>query len=285
MVRIDLSKVLPISALRHLAALIPGFFFLFSIALGNAPLAAQLSVQLQSAFPFGQFALIFVALFLAFVVGSASINLVILIQHLLQFAYKPYLLLRGWIREKVLLTYVNRLLNVAPPQPNSPPPKPKPRWLFNFRSRTIQRIYSPGASNRAIFEWWEALAEQLLRTRYGMKDANFPNTSRQPLIDVLTTATREELRGNLLVVAFHATGWTALVASWFAPDLRVRWFYFFAYFLIGIGLHHDFFVADYRMNPLYGPSIRLRALLREFPRPEQQRLVKSASEEEEPADI
>jgi hypothetical protein len=285
MVKVDLSKFLPTSALRHLAALIPGLFFLISIALGNIQLAAQLSSELQFTFPFGQFALIFVALFLAFVIGSASINLVMLIQHLVRIAYKPYFLLRSWIREEVFLPYLNRRLSVAPPQPNSPQPKPKPRWLFELRGRTFQRIHSPEAFNRAIFEWWEALAEQLLRTRYGLKDENFPDVSRQPLIEVLPTATREELRGNLLVVALHATGWTALVASRLAPDLRFGWFYFFACFLIGIGLYHDFLVADYRMNPVHGATIRLRALLREFPKSEQQRLVKSAiEEEEEPAD-
>jgi hypothetical protein len=112
-----------------------------------------------------------------------------------------------------------------------------------------------------------------------MKETNFPNASRQPLIDVLITPTQQELRGTLAIIALHATGWTALAASRFAPDLRARWFYPFAYFLIGIGLLHDFAVADYRMNPTRAAAIRLRALLREFPNPKAQQIAQIQSDE------
>lgn len=280
MIKIDISRALPVNALRYLVAFMPGLFFLFCVALGNPCLASHLIARLQVSIPLGQYATLFVAFFLAFVIGHTFINFVSLIQYLLQKAYGPWLSLKATFRERALLPLLNRLVHPLPSKPNSPQPKPRPRWLFNLRSHTLQQIYSPVPSARAAFRWWQAIATQLLRTRYGMKDDDFPpETSWQPLLYVLTTPTRQELRGYLIMIASHATGWSALAASRFAPALRTRWFYLFAFLLIGTGLIHDLTVADNKLNPLAAGTLHLRALMREFPKPEAEGTRRTEPEE------
>jgi hypothetical protein len=281
MIKIDVSRALPVSALRHLIALIPGFSSLAFIALGNPTLAAHLIAQLQIAVPFGKYATLFAMIFLAFLAGVTFFNFVLLIQYLLQGVYGPLRWVKEFLRARALLPLLNHLLKIPIPQPNSPAPKPKPRWLMDLRARTIQQVFSPEATTRAVFRWWHALAAQLFRIRYGLKDDDLAEIgSWQPMVGVLTTPTREELRGSAMMIAMHATGWSALAASRFAPTLRVPWFYLFAFFLIGTGLLHDFGVARLRNNPLQAGALHLRALLREFPKPR----TEQASKAEENAD-
>lgn len=85
-------------------------------------------------------------------------------------------------------------------------------------------------------------------------------------MEVLTEPTRQEAHGDSMFIALHATGWSALAASCFAPQLRTTVFYLFAFFLIANGLHHDLYIARTLEDPKIGDTLRLRAVLREFPK-------------------
>jgi len=273
MIRIDLGRLLPIGVLAHLLALIPGFFFLVCIALGNSYPAAQLAAQLQFVVPFGPFGTLFIAVFLAFVLGTAFVLLVSLIQYLL---IRAHLIWRD--RAHLLLPVLDRLVLL-------PLPKDKPRWLLNWRNRNVNKVNISNfpivsETRRSAFLWWRALAKHLLRTRYGMKEEQFPDSNWQPMREVLTAPTSQELYGDPMIFTAHTTGWSALAATFFAPDLRTWWFYVFAWFLVGFGLLQLIYVTRASTNPEIGDTLRIRAILREFPKLKPRRAPKIEPEEE-----
>jgi hypothetical protein len=114
--------------------------------------------------------------------------------------------------------------------------------------------------------WWDALVRQLLLRRYGLTEEKLPAVTFQPLMDVLTDLEPEDVRGSMLMNALEATGWAALAAPIFAPMLWCRWYLAFAFFLIANGLLHAYYVA-WRLNSHdLGHLLRIRAILREFPK-------------------
>jgi hypothetical protein len=137
----------------------------------------------------------------------------------------------------------------------------------------VRRIQNLNPSPTAAYRWWDTFARQVLFERYHLPEDKLPPVSFEPLMQVLTRPSAEERRGSILMNASQATGWAALVASRFAPDLWNKWYITFGLFLIGCGLIHDFFVAAYLYDPDNGDIALLRALLREFPRIQPTRTV------------
>lgn len=252
----------------------PGLFFEFSILLGNPDLASQLILRTQG-LALGRYLNVLVGLFLAFVIGNALIQFASLIQFALGRAYKAGLFLWEQFQERVLLPTLAPWVTIpaSTTDPNSAPnPTPRPLrtphpWLLALYVRTLKTVRRIRSTEpTAAYLWWETLAKQLLLKRYGLPEEKLPEASFQPLQDVLTTPSPEELRGSVLVVALQATGWAALFASRFAPALWNKWYIIFALFLIGSGLLHDWYVAKRLNDPNLGDTLRLRAVLREFPK-------------------
>lgn len=259
----------------------PGLFLEFSILLANPDLARQLALRSQQGFAPGRYLTLFVGLFLAFVIGNALMLLTGLILDAVYLAYRICLLLWEHFESHVLLPSLARLIHTQPatpaptanPNPNAAPnPTPTrrwtpPLWLFTLYARTrskVQHVHSTEPTDAYL--WWEALAKQLLLRRYGLSEVNLPIASFRPLQEVLTVPTAEETRGSILVSASHATGWAALIASRFAPALRTKWYITFALFLIASGLFHAYHVAKRLGDPDLGDTLRLQAVLREFPK-------------------
>jgi len=278
MLDLDLRKVLPREVHSQLVAFIPGLMFLICVAIGNPNLATSITARLQLATSFGRYTTLFAALFLAFVIGAVFINFVGVIKHVLLRASPPWHFFKRIYRRRLLLPILNRLTTVPPLQPNAPPPKPKPEWLLKLRLQTHIRVHPPSLAHSPDFLWWEALASQLLRTRYGMKDKDFPKTSWQPLCEVLTEPTSREIHGDPMMVLLHATGWSALAAAYFAPALHTAWFYAVVLSLIGSGMLHDLDVARILGDSEIGDLLRLRAVLREFPKLKSQHEPATLSE-------
>ncbi len=265
----------------YFSAFMPGLFFEFSILLVNPGLGRQLVESSQEGFGLGHFLPLFIGLFLAFVIGNAFMFLVSHIQWLVGLGYRFCRFLWEKFQFHVLLPFLTKLTHSGPPapaptvnpgQPSMPQPAPKqrrpsPRWLSALYVRTVaklQRVHSTEPT--AAYEWWETLAKQLLLKRYGLSEEKLPATSFSPLQAVLTIPSAEEARGSILMNALHATGWAALFASRFAPALWNKWYIVFAVALIGFGLLHDYYVAMRLNDPDLGDILRLRAVLREFPR-------------------
>jgi hypothetical protein len=237
----------------------PGLFFEFSILLANPALACQLALRSQESFGFGRYLTLFVGLFLAFVIGNTLMLFASLIQMAVGYVYSLYLFLWKLFERKVLLPVLTKLTHI----PGWTPPK----WFFDLYVLTVTNVQRVSSTEPTpAYLWWETLAKQLLLKRYGLSEESLPAASFSPLQKVLTVPTAEEIRGSILVNASHATGWAALIASKFAPALRTKWYITFAVFLIVYGLLHDWYVAKRLNDPDMGDTLRLRAVLREFPK-------------------
>jgi hypothetical protein len=83
--------------------------------------------------------------------------------------------------------------------------------------------------------------------------------------------------------AMHATGWAALLATRFAPVLWSRWYLIFAFTMTGFGLLHDYYLAQRLNDPNIGNLLRIRAILREYPKIEStsKEVSKKVSSEED----
>src|SRR5260370_21082914 len=237
----------------------PGMFLEFSILLGNPDLACRLALRTQEGFGFGRYLTLFVGLFLAFVIGNALMLLSGLILDVVELAYRFSVFLREQFDSRVLLPLLTKLTHrqgwAAPRRVSA---------LVLGTVKKVGRRASPEPTPEYL--WWETHAKQLLLKRYGLTEKSLPYTSFHPLQAVLTTPTAEEFRGSMLMNASHATGWAALVASYFAPALRTKWYIAFGLFLIASGLLHAYRVAKYLSDPDLRDSLRLQAVLREFPK-------------------
>jgi hypothetical protein len=78
------------------------------------------------------------------------------------------------------------------------------------------------------------------------------------------TPSLEDYRGNILVIAIHAAGWSGLAATQLASALWNPFFLNLSFFMIAFGVFHDFIVARTRSHPLSDALVRIRALLREY---------------------
>jgi hypothetical protein len=287
---VDLSKTLPPTTYQYFSAFMPGLFFVLSVFLANPDLASQLAVRSHDGFGFGRYFTLFLGLFLAFVIGNALMLFVSLVQYAIRCAYRIGQFLWKRYQTHILLPILMRVTHawkILPATPVNPNPTRTPRWvlpkwvdtLYMRTQGKVQIIRNPNVPPTAAYKWWDTFARQVLLKRYDLPEDKLPAASFQPLQDVLTKPSAEELPGSVLINASHATGWAALAASRLGPDLRNKWYVTFAIFLIGCGLIQDFFVAKYLHDPDIGDIARLRALIREFPKIQQIRAAQRDSQE------
>jgi hypothetical protein len=273
-----LSRVLPPKTYLYFSAFLPGLFFVFSVLLANPELASQLAARSHEGFGFGRYFTLVIGLFFGFVIGNALMLFTSLVQYAIRCIYRIVLFFWEQIQTHILLPVLMSLTHTwkTPPATTANPnPTPIPRWippkwvnrLYERTLTKVQRIQNLNPRPTAAYLWWDAFARRVLVKRYYFPaEDKLPAVSFQPLQDVLAEPSAEEIRGSVLMNASQATGWAAIVASRFAPDLRNKGYIIFALFLIGCGLIHDFSVAKYLYDPDIGDTARLRALLREFPR-------------------
>jgi hypothetical protein len=240
------------------AAFLPGLFFEISVVLANPCIPSRLLVNFEQNFPPNIYLLLFIGLFLAFVIGNGFLLLVTFIQYAFGFVYRflkflwkqicrwPLRPLSGWV--------------LRHPGLRSP-------WVGYLNRYFFITGYEDPPEWRMIIGCWGTIAEHLLKSRYGIDPLKFKPNDRPVLYRVLGTATPEESRGLLSMIATHATGWSGLAAIRLAPALRNKYYVWFCLFLILNGLLHDFYVVVRRFNPIAGGYINIRAALREFPKP------------------
>ena len=128
MIQVDISKVLPRPAFRYLLGLIPGMFFEISV-LSADPGALRTPASLAG---LGYWTTVGVALFIAFIIGSAAMLWVWLIQVCIGYLYRLRKVL--WIK---LLSSLFRSRKF-PPRPNWITSN---RWLNRaFQTATLREL-------------------------------------------------------------------------------------------------------------------------------------------------
>jgi len=220
-----ISNVLPPRTYELLFALLPGIFFEISILLGNPALICDLVARAQDGFGLGHYAMLGLALVLAFIIGNAFMLLVILIQRLLGYLYR----LRAFL------------------------------WDQLFQKRPLGQ--PPDEDARKC---WALLARRLLQDQYGIELEDIGQDEWNVLYLTLVTPTMMDVRGNILMIASEAMGWCGLTATLFAHALWNRYYVAFSVLLIAAGLLHDWHMAGNLNNPRFLGFLKIRALLREY---------------------
>ena len=254
MLNLDLSKAIPRTTLSYLTALIPGLFFAISILLGNPEFVGYHLERAQHYIPLRPYLQLAIALFLAFIVGSAFMLLVGLIQYLLCFLRPPCRLLAEEFTRGVFLPLLNWL----------------PTFRFfasrrrfsDLRIRVARRAGDPDQEVHMITKAWHRLAAKLLKDRYAI-DLGDLEEEWESFYWWLGDPTDVEWRGPLLSIALEATGWCGLVAVLVAPVLSNRYYLALCALFILLGIHNDWHAAGRRTDPLGLAIGRTRALLRE----------------------
>lgn len=230
MINLELSKILPSRPYIFVAVFLPGLFFEFSVLLANPDVASRLITNFQKNFPSNIYLLLFVGLFLAFVIGNVFILLVTLIQYASGFVYQ-------------LLKFLWKQVCKWPLRPLSAWAMihlgQKSRWLNSLNRYFFSTEYEASVEWDKIQQCWWKVAKGLVKSRYGIDPAEFKSDDWSVLYWVLGTATPEESRGLLSMIATHATGWSGLAAIRIAPALHTRYYIWFCLFLILNGLIHD----------------------------------------------
>ncbi len=255
MVNIDLSKILQHKALIYLTALVPGLFFEVALLLGDPELVASIEYRERHVLNLNTYVGLFIAVFLAFLIGHLFMTIVTLIQYFLRFVYRTRVFLQREICRTILFPLSNRLTK-------------KPFWVryrfaLSFHRWIVDHAFLDAGEENAGYRCWRATASMLLKKKY---DVDLDELKREwsYLYWNLGSPTAPELRGQLLAVASHAAGWCGLAAAWITPQLRSRYFLGFCIALIVVGLIHDYQVASRLADPVWIVSSRIRALLREY---------------------
>jgi hypothetical protein len=259
MLTLDLSKVVPRTAFTYVAALVPGLFFELSILLGSPDVVAEI-LRKPQAFNLTHYEVLFVGLFFAFVIGTAGMFLVCpLIQTLVGFAYRFVMFAwdrcRGWLLVPLGKWFLKRQFWQKKFW--------RRPWAFNLFRYVNDKTF-PFESTQILgaYRCWRELARKLLKEQYGIELEEL-GEEWVWLYWHLGLPTGEEVRGYVLAIASHATGWAGLAALLLAPALRNRYFVGFCILLVVVGLHHDYYVARRRYDPIAIAIVRIRALLRE----------------------
>lgn len=230
-----ISRLLHPSVAGVLAAFLPGLFFETCVMIAR-PQIAQLVVARASLLY--RYTPVLVALLVAFVVGSAFMLWVQLIQYVVRKSLGKlgrlglWDSLVQWLASRAVRGHAARV--VAPGQR-----PPAPSWYFRFVQRLQYRKEEQDREWRQTCDAWEDVATVLLK-RYGVENRGH---SLRPWTSILGTLRVEELRGYTLVTALHATGWSGLAAAHFAPELRIVPFEVLCLFLIFCGLFGDLSLA------------------------------------------
>jgi hypothetical protein len=80
----------------------------------------------------------------------------------------------------------------------------------------------------------------------------------------LATPTQEELRGQTIMVATQAIGWSGVFAATLVAQLVNIYYLSFSLFLILIGLIHDFYLVRSLKHPVSDGLANIRGMLRSF---------------------
>jgi hypothetical protein len=241
-INIDLSRPFHPAAWELLASFMPGLFFE-----GSLLLARPESVRcIIAPVALGHYVALAIALFLAFVVGTAFIAWVRLIQIVLykmyiwMFRLRPKLL--DWLSMRASRAQAKAMAGLKPGQ--QPPPASRyRRFVIWAQMRQVNLDHEQRSAQKA----WGKIASALLKC-YGIDD---PGEDWTPWTGAVGALRAQDLRGPFLVMSLHATGWSGLAAIYIAPELRMVHPYIGLFlFLISFGLLNDNAVASRITHPV-----------------------------------
>lgn len=280
MIHIDLSNAIPAGAYNYIAAFLPGLFFVVSLTLANPGFVSKVAANLPAIFPLSEYVKLGIGLFLAFVIGNGFMMGITLIQWMLGYIYRLAAFFRRLFYSWIVFPVVNKYIS----KPSKSGQGGRPLWVVKLHQRAHLIRYGIEENERQDFNrCLYTITRQLLETKYGIRTENIRDLINWQIFYVtLATPTREEMRGETLMIATHATGWCGLVATRLAPALENRYYLLFSLLMVAVGLLHDFYLARRMNNPVLTDFMNIRGLLREFPKPSSASVARSELGNERP---
>ena len=251
-----LSGVLHPRVAEVLAGFLPGLFFEGCVALA-CPQKLQAVLTNSRLDHASQ---IFLALLFAFILGSALMLWVRLIQRTFLFIATQFHWFRTIFVEKHLNAWANKWQQKSTKglQPGQKPPSP-PLWV-KFARRAWRKQEQYRGLSTAIKENWELVASALLK-RYGV---SAPRRINSLWANAIGGMRSDELRGFPLIMSLHAVGWAGLAAIRLAPNLSSLAFRSLCWFLIFAGLVHCVLLASWVAHPVKSWMMGLKSTLDEL---------------------
>lgn len=254
-IHVDLSKLVPRRAYGLVAGLVPGVFFEASVLLGNPNLMRSYVNHARLDVGLGYYSCLILALALAWIIGSAFLLFVSLGQWLLAGLYTLRSKMWREACRRALIPYLTRRLRSQ---------------KVTFRRGVVRLLQyagdklTPPFRLRELYRASDAAVTALLKKHYGI-DRQISHRDWQVWYTLFGRPTSQDMRGDLPMLALHATGWSGVAAAFVvAPALKNPDFLVFSFFLILCGLIHDWFVAARRANPVLNAIVRARAILAEL---------------------
>jgi hypothetical protein len=255
MIKVDISRIVPATAFRYLAALIPGLFFEVLVVVGNPKLAVGLVSWPRSALGFGYYTCASMALLVGFIVGNGFMLVVGLIERFMNFVYRLKKAVWKWLVRRLMLPAVSRLIR-------------EPRWggrrWLNIAHRYLAKEIMYPFGLREVERCWHIAKDELLRKQYGIEPSSSRHMEADVWYSVLGIPTADDYRINVLAIALEAAGWCGIAAIHFAPNLYNDYFVGFLCLLIFGGLIHDWRVVKWQCDPVLVRIVKLRAALNEL---------------------
>lgn len=266
MINIDLNKAPHPHVIQLLLGLVPGLFLEACILITDRNLRTEIELVGREHY----YTVLFLGVFLAFVVGTAFISWVRSIQFLIAFVYRYVVTRLPDIQEKrAQVRYKEILEEIQEAQKQNQQTAVQPHEKMQRMQQSQMRRYAVREMTYRLSGAWGRVAQELLK-RYGIfTEEDFLHSeywrfNANAWLHSLGEARPRDHRGNALVVAIHATGWSGLVALHFAPHLQNLYFLALCVFMIGFGLFHDYQVARNYYDPVFSWILKIRRTLDEL---------------------
>jgi len=255
-----LSNLMPPKTYRYLFACLPGLFFEVCVLIANPALIRGLDVRVQELITLGHLTKVLIALFLAFIIGTAFTLFVSLVRQLLDFVFKLASFFWRQICGWPLLPLMSRMTKT--------PRWQRRRWVHTFYNYVHAKHYALPDNFLDPERCWGRIARSLLKNSYDIDPEHLSQEEWNALYFALAPLTPEDQPASTFMLTSQAIGWSALAAVHFAPMLDNTYFLSFSALMILMGLLHDWYFVAGRHNPRFQGILKIRALLREFqPRP------------------
>ena len=261
MIHLDLSKPPSLRLFVYLLALLPGIFFLTSVALGNPPLGKSAIQQISGIYPFPSYGLVLILLGVGFAIGEAVTILSWLIELVLIGVCRlPPAAFRKLFGGQRLYIFFGKYQGVPP----------KNTVIIRILWKLIQaaRTQPPDTQEaKSVRFCLVAATEQLLKKRYGIGSARAtgPNGLEwQVWFSVLGKPIRPLVEGRNLGRVLLATGIAGFLSIRFAPGLSDPYYLSLCALFAFAGVWSAFSIYFQFRHPVKANATRLRSVMLEL---------------------
>jgi hypothetical protein len=262
MIKIDLSKVVPLRFVTYLLGIVPGLFFESSIAIGNPHFAASVISRVRDIYPFGSYALLAFFLASGLLIGQGFILMAWMVDLLIA---SVFMLVRYVIR----ITFGSPWLYSRLAKLQGSPPKPKQNSFIRALNRVVNRAWRSrefSSEARPVMRCLGVATDRLLKVRYGI------NARKERWEDgewgvwywVLGKPPSELQEAAIVLRTFLSCGLAGLTALYAVPALRERYFTALCLIFAFAGGFGSVDMTRWRVNPVRRAVTRLRSVLAEL---------------------